>query len=669
MTRRRMHTLAVAAVVLLANSGDAFIGTKRSRSRSTSLFYRLDGDSYVSTLEQPTNIGTSVLPRRYLNQPKVESTSELPTWLRTERSQRLGNNMGQLKDAMLASFFTENEALKLMYAIEEASKGDANKAAGAAEFCLILVEHMEMGLNALVAAAFHYSACIENREHCHDGRSILKVWHETPTHRGLAAFGSHAVDICEDAGRLKKLEMVFSSIVNNPDKVRKYPDSKDAESLRKLLLSSTKDWRALAIRSAASLFRLRGLAKASEDGQVKLTSEKVKAAREALFIFAPLASRLGMHRLKNELESAAFQILYRRQHAKVSSLAQQTHTVGGTKMTIEQSMNRIMEDVTKEIRETLENDWVFTNATKHFSVSARVKEPYSMWRKMIRDPSKKHILDVPDAIAFRVVIESNDCVDEEVKRAYDRALCYYVQQVLVKRWAPHEDNPRFKDYIDSPKANGYQSLHYTASTSWMGEDWKMEFQVRSGEMHKVAEFGLASHWDYKEKGKGNQGSRPGSSSGPYFADEDHSSDAYTRRIQEWHWEQTQAAMWDASPATFVPDFLENAVDSRVRADRIQERTARLAPYIQALTKAQSNLAQESVFVFMSSSDSDGKILTLPAGACVLDALKEAKRSSRHANAVWDESTLLHNGGYSSITQQLRNGDVLTVSPAMEAVLR
>mmetsp|Transcript_17157 Transcript_17157/g.24794 ORF Transcript_17157/g.24794 Transcript_17157/m.24794 type:complete len:647 (-) Transcript_17157:139-2079(-) len=627
-----------AAIIILSLGGNtnAFIGNgKRQRAQmSTVTFYRSEADSYMSKLEDP--IANAV----YNKNPLAQTASKkLPLWLSIPRDSLLSETLDELKSSMMKSFFTESEALKLQFAIEEASFGDRQKMAGAAELCLIMVETMEMGLNALVAAAFHYCACVKAREEEAVGGK-LDVW-EHKQHKGIQMFGSHAVDIAKDASRLKQLEMVFSSIKRNPTTNRVSPDLKDAENLKNLLLSESKDWRALAIRSAACLYRLRGLEKAELKS---LTPDAVRASREALYVFAPLASRLGMHRLKSELEEAAFRTLYRRQYRTVASLSRQIRNHSGRSIasSVGESMNKVLDHVSKDMKRVLSTDPVFGLTAKDFKVSARVKEPYSMWRKMLRN-RQRDILEVPDALALRIVLNAKKMSPEEddvITAARERALCYYIQQLCTMNWAPLEGNSRFKDYIDRPKHNGYQSLHYTATTEWEGEPWTMEIQIRSGEMHEVAEYGLASHWDYKSKGK-DRDVEPTS---------DYSSGAYVKSLKEWHWQQHNAIQWDATPASSEPDILCWSVESRIRAERIRARKERLAPYIEALTTARSDLARDHIFVFLSQADSnDGHILTLPAGARVVDALREGKVSGK----------AFHNGSIATRSQKLNNGDVIS----------
>jgi ppGpp synthetase/RelA/SpoT-type nucleotidyltranferase len=643
------------AVSLGATDGFTAIQRHQQRRISSRRYYRQVDNEF--TIESNNILGHAIQPQ------------QLPTWLAENRAHLYEKNVGMLRDSMLDSFFAENETLKLVYAIQEASSGDHNKMAGASEFCLILVETMEMGINSLIAAAFHYCSCVTAREQSllapsSSSSSPSEVWNQQE-HPGLASFGEHAVDIARDAASLKRLEMVAADIMQSSrNSGRVSPDARDSENLQRLLLTESKEWRALAIRSAACLYRMRGIEKSLVNGE--LTPEAVRVSREALHIFAPLASRLGMHRLKNELEGTAFKLLYRRQYEAVSSLSRVRRGVSEQDAAIIQdSMQHVLEDVAENVREMLRNDPDFSSMAEHVSVTARVKEPYSLWKKMLRD-STDHVLDVPDALALRIVFDARvDFEDEEpeLTRAKERALCYYVRELCTSRWRPQPGDGRFKDYIEKPKPNGYQSLHYTAVTNWHGKEWTMEFQIRSGEMHRVAEYGLASHWDYKAQ----------------WAKEDrendsHYSDAYLQSLQEWHWQQNSEMnyQWDASAAqNMEPSFLSDEAEVKIRADRIRARTEQLAPYIEALSEAQSNMSLEHVFVFLSHSQdtthSEGKVLALPAGACVLDALREGERTlGLQLNWREERSLVSHNGSMANVTQKLKNGDILTVPVQISA---
>ena len=647
-------------------------------------------------------------------QQHEQEQEELPVWLRHDKGHLVEDNMEALRSAMLSgpsSFFTESEAMQLTYAIQEAAYDNKHKMAGAAEFCLIMVETMEMGLNALIAAAFHYCECIDGGDDENDV-DTLSHWEFRLPHQGIGQFDGHAARIERDAARLKRLEVVASMVVHHNNK-----------SLRDLYTTEAKDWRALAIRGAACLYRLRGILQEQQqhEGDVTnndllLTKESNRVCREAFHICAPLASRMGMHRLKNELEHAAFQILYRRQHRTYESLLSQTRSTESLRSArtmntgeqsyeeqssspepnIEESMEEILAHVKDTMTEFLNNDAVFMASVTNFEVTARVKESYSTWKKMIRN-GFDHITQVPDAMALRIVLDAKkEHPDEsdDVTRARERALCYYVQQLCQTVWAPHHEDPRFKDYIAHPKENGYQSLHYTAGTKWRNnEEWKMEMQVRTGAMHKLAEFGVASHWNYKagvvttdvDNNSDNNNDDDDTTDNsnderdPFgLNNNNQSSDAYLRSLQDWHWEQ------HGSTTKREPLVLwDNEAESRERAERIRARTQRLAPYLEALENEQIDLQRKNVFVFLtpqqqqsltttSSSINDsllsteGTVVALPAGSSILDVILKCElpipenKFVGGGGSVGYDDVVTQNGIPASLSSRLQNGDVLSI---------
>jgi ppGpp synthetase/RelA/SpoT-type nucleotidyltranferase len=695
------------------------------------------GQQKVHQFEQDLATG-SVGTSSSTNDDPLEPQQKLPVWLREDKGHLMQENMDKLRSAMLSSesFFTETEAMKLTYAIREASQHDPHKMAGAAEFCLIMVETMEMGLNALVAGAFHYCECINARERSirtsrlgWDGSDVdsLSHWEFRLPPYEIESFGDHAAAIERDAARLKRLEVVASMVIYNSGNNKKVLQESNsvakmaADNLRNLYTTEAKDWRALAIRGAACLYRLRGILKEQQEKEQdgsssQLTKEAHRVCREAFRIYAPLASRMGMHRLKNELEDAAFQILYRRQHRTYESMLRQTHSsqsirtaarFGCYASSDEPNIGESMEDILSHVQETmtefLKDDAVFSSSVTNFSVTARVKESYSTWKKMLRC-GFDHITQVPDALALRIVFDAkkeNPDESDVITRARERALCYYAQQLCKTVWRPYEGDPRFKDYIVNPKENGYQSLHYTAGTKWNNEDWRMEIQVRTGEMHKVAEFGVASHWNYKAMSKpsssmGNKGDQDASASAenivdttasgtekrddPFgkvtIANNNQSSDAYLRSLQEWHWEKQHGSF----PVRQTPLVLwDNEGETRERAERIRARTQRMAPYLEALANEQDDLQRKNVFVFLAPQKSstsedtngyslptEGTVVALPAGASIVDALRKCDLPILpHDNA--NNNPVIRNGTPASLTSRLQNGDVLSIPMATACV--
>lgn len=441
--------------------------------------------------------------------------------------------------------------------------------------------------------------------------------------------------------------------------------------MRKMLLSETNDWRALAIRSAGSLYRLRGIyldRDERKEGNV-ISPSDIRVAHEALAIHAPLASRLGMHRLKNEIEGAAFCVLYPRQYQKVMSLTLAENKCdkkeGCMISTLNEGMGIILDSVMNEVRDLLKKDPCFQKYADEVMVTARIKEPYSLWKKMLKLKAN-HILDVPDSLALRIVLQGRKMrsdEDGEVTRARERALCYYAREKCIKTFQPLKDG-RFKDYIINPKPNGYQSLHYTASTEFDGQQWPFEIQVRSAEMHQVAEFGLAAHWDYKENGStdGAHNNSANQSSPHYAFHLDHSSDAYLRSVQNWHWQQIQGkTSWgtDTSTSNNVWDSASSSSEDQEQLERQRARDEKLAPYLKALMTDQSNLTREQVFIFLQSQE-DGITLALPAGSCILDAIRESERTLGLTTSRSIEKQVEHNGSLASVTKKLANGDILTI---------
>ena len=344
------------------------------------------------------------------------------------------------------------------------------------------------------------------------------------------------------------------------------------------------------------------------------------------------------------------------QHAKVNALVQEFRRPFDG-LTIGQSMDELLKQVQEEMSEMFRNDEEFNKHVESFDVSARVKQPYSLWKKMLRD-GLDHVLQVPDALALRIVLKAKAFEGEsaEVLRARERALCYYAQKKCTQRWQPLVGNPRFKDYIERPKANGYQSLHYTAMAEFAGDNWTMEIQVRSSEMHSVAEYGLASHWHYKLAKK----SRSKKSSSPKLEvkiedDIDRSSQAYLRKVQQWHWQHVGAQMEPTK--NFTPD--QTNYSPGLRNTHLRESSQHLEPYIKALTAARTDLARDFVFVFLKpNTTAEARVLALPSGSCVVDAIREGEKSL--GVSLWSSRYYDVNGAAATVSRRLSNGDVLTV---------
>ncbi|HVH80280.1 MAG TPA: RelA/SpoT family protein, partial [Stellaceae bacterium] len=233
--------------------------------------------------------------------------------------------------------------------------------------------------------------------------------------------------------------------------------SKQAENFRKLVLAMSEDIRVLLVKLADRLHNMQTLK------FVKNDDKRRRIARETMDIYAPLAERIGMHRLKDQLEDLAFAELYPDARSSVTARLGFLRAKGGDIVT------RITTELARKLTEG-----GLTNAT----VSGREKSAYSIWRKMQRK-------DVPfeqlaDIMAFRVLVD-------------DVAQCYHALGVIHSAY--HVVPGRFKDYISTPKPNNYRSLH----TGVLGpERQRIEVQIRTRDMHEVAELGVAAHWTYKQ---------------------------------------------------------------------------------------------------------------------------------------------------------------------------
>jgi GTP pyrophosphokinase len=240
-------------------------------------------------------------------------------------------------------------------------------------------------------------------------------------------------------------------------------EEKQAENFRKMVVAMAKDIRVLLVKLADRTHNMRTLDAMKPEAQERI-------ARETLDIYAPLANRLGIQWIKSELEDLSFKYL---RPQDWNDLTERTTTIAREK-------EKFVQDVVEIIRSKLAEAGL-TDA----QVSGRVKHVYSIWRKMRQlDVEFDEILDV---IGFRVIVDSV-------------AQCYESLGIIHSLWKPVPG--RFKDYIAIPKPNLYQSLHTTV-VGPMGE--RIEVQIRTQEMHRIAEEGVAAHWAYKEKGRDGKG--------------------------------------------------------------------------------------------------------------------------------------------------------------------
>ena len=239
--------------------------------------------------------------------------------------------------------------------------------------------------------------------------------------------------------------------------------SLQAETFKKLLLTMSDDVRVILIKISDRLHNMRTL-------QSMLPSKQYKIAGETLYIFAPLADRLGLNKIKTELENLSFKYEHPEEYAEIEKQLAQTQPERDT----------IFDKFTPPIRQALDEIGM------KYTIKARIKSPYSIWRKM----QNKHVsfAEVFDILAIRIVFTPKN-------RAEEVNECYRIYSALTQIYTPHPQ--RFRDWLSNPKANGYQALHNT----FMSKQGKwIEVQIPSDRMDDIAEQGFAAHWKYKEAG-------------------------------------------------------------------------------------------------------------------------------------------------------------------------
>jgi GTP pyrophosphokinase len=231
------------------------------------------------------------------------------------------------------------------------------------------------------------------------------------------------------------------------------------ENLRKMFMAMATDARAIFVKFADRVHNLETLGVVPE-------AKRLRIAREALDLYAPIAGRLGMGQIRGELEDLSFKYVHPEEYAWVSSL------VEGQLQTKQKYINEIIKIVEKDLA---------TARIPVMNLSGRAKHLYSLYRKL--QAHDRDISRIYDVIALRI----------QVPTVGD---CYAALGVIHGRWKPLKG--RIKDYIAQPKPNGYQSLH---TTIFCEEGQIVEIQIRTPEMHQAAEFGIAAHWQYTEAGK------------------------------------------------------------------------------------------------------------------------------------------------------------------------
>ncbi|KAL9185553.1 hypothetical protein ACHAXT_003330 [Thalassiosira profunda] len=391
-----------------------------------------------------------------------------------------------------------------------------------------------------------------------------------------AMFGREVKNIVEGETKVSKLpKLAFAD----------YADEQ-AENLRQMFVAMSDDYRIIIVKLADRLHNMRTLRHMKPEKQKKIS-------RETLDIFAPLAHRMGLWPFKSELEDTAFMYLYPDEYRQLN------HRLMQRQSKFEETLNNSIQVLEK----TLKNDPTLKGQDVGIEVVGRTKELYSLFHKMEmkHDRNLNHITDL---VALRVILTPPG--DKEQEEADSGVwLCYHVLG-LVQHLPGFQPMPtKVKDYISFPKPNGYQSLH----TALMYNGQSVEVQIRTSYMHQVAEYGMASHFAYKDevkRGAVNGGSDPGPGNGLY-------NTPWLSSIKEWQ---------------------NDAVCSRDFVDCVRRE-----------------LLGRRVFVFLRN----GKILNLAKGATAVDAAFQI-----HTEVGLGMHGVEINGKPQPISYKLKNGDVVSI---------
>ncbi len=291
-------------------------------------------------------------------------------------------------------------------------------------------------------------AAILTEQQLDDATIITALLHDTiedtkSTYSEVARlFGEDVAELVDGVTKLTNLQLSNT-------------ESQQAENFRKLFMAMSKDLRVILVKLADRLHNMRTIKSMKPEKQVQ-------KARETMEIFAPLAGRMGMQWMREELEDLAFKVL--NSEARISIIRRF--------ITLQREAGDVVHKISADIRHELDK------AQIEADVFGRAKKPYSIWRKMQeKDLAFSRLSDI---YGFRIIAGSV-------------ADCYRILGVIHQRWRAVPG--RFKDYISQPKNNGYRSIHTTVS----GRDGKrVEVQIRTREMNEVAEAGVAAHWSYRE---------------------------------------------------------------------------------------------------------------------------------------------------------------------------
>lgn len=398
-----------------------------------------------------------------------------------------------------------------------------------------IVAELRLDDDAVIAALLH-----DVLEDTQTPRAWIEAW-----------FGHEVVTMIEG---VTKLSLNVQAEAN--EKQRAVAEThRAAESLRKLLMAMAQDFRVMVIKLADRLHNMRTLGAMPEKKQTRI-------ANETLDVYAPIAARLGVYHVKSELEDLSFAVLHPQEFAEIRDRVAKT--------------NREREGELSEAMVTL-REKMAERGLRNFTVNGRSKHLYSIFNKVVKHGVPFE--EIFDLVALRIIVQ-------------EPHECYTAMGVVYEMYRPIPN--LFTDYIQTPKPNGYQSLHMKV----MGPgNAPLEVQIRTKHMHEVAEFGLAAHWSYKEGAQANNSeARLGQ---------------LRRQLFEWSSDNSQTS-----------DFLRNV---------------------------STDLFKEQVFAFTPKGD----IIDLPAGSTCIDFAFRV-----HTNVGTRMVGAKINGIGVKISTEIKNGDVV-----------
>jgi GTP diphosphokinase / guanosine-3',5'-bis(diphosphate) 3'-diphosphatase len=370
------------------------------------------------------------------------------------------------------------------------------------------------------------------------------------------------------------------------------------ESLRKLFVAMSQDIRVLLVKLCDRLHNMQTLEHVSKEKQLRI-------ATETLEIYAPIAYRLGIRKLHRELEDLAFRYVHPEEYAKVQKLVAEKE--GAEMETLEKFIKSVKKELAKE------------NVTD-FHIDYRIKGLFSLYKKLKRTEIDK----IHDLAALRVIVR-------------DVSDCYRVLGVIHSNWRPLPG--RIKDYIAFPKPNGYRSLHTTVFT---GDGGIVEVQIKTPEMYREAEYGIASHITYKQlqRAPGGVPGKRQKMANPNLE--------WVQRIlpRSENWSGTAGQKQQARNLDDVPRWVKELVEYQKEAGDDE-----------FMDEARADFFQERIFVFTPKGD----VIDLPIGSSVIDFAYAI-----HSDIGNHTAGAKVNGKFVALTTTLLNGDRVEIETKKNA---